>query len=316
MYLAKDFIETAEGLVFAVVENGIEQGMVLCFLRYRRTADGWQKQSTRQADDLLNRYYPDYLYHCPNRDVRIHAVPEERIIKHYQPKQRLSDLLSVERPDPVEQDLLRLSRLYQSRGLDIKQMGVTGSLLIGAQGTVSDIDLVFYDRALFHQARSMTRELVQDGLLCNLGHSHWQESYRRRDCHIDFGDYVWHELRKFNKALVNDRKFDLNFIDPEPDATQTYRKCGEILLRCIVTDDRRAFDYPALYQCDEPTIDAIVVFTATYTGQAQVGEAIEVRGLLEESENGLRRIIVGSSREAEGEYIKVQGSRFKMKDER
>lgn len=316
MYLAKDFIETAEGLVFAVVEHGIEQGRVLCFLRYRRSSNGWQKQSTRQADDLLSRDHPEYLYYCPMRDVRLHAVPEERVIKHYQPRQRLNELLSAAWLDPVEQDLLRLSNLYQSHGLDVKQMGVTGSLLIGAQGKSSDIDLVFYDRDLFHQARAINRELIQAGLLHELDLRHWQESFRRRDCHIDFYDYVWHEQRKFNKALVNDRKFDLNFIDPESVATETYRKCGEILLRCIVTDDSRAFDYPALFKCNEPTIDEIAVFTATYTGQAQVGEEIEVCGLLEESPSGLKRIIVGSSREAEGEYIKVQGSRGKMKDER
>lgn len=305
MYLAKDFIETAEGLVFAVVEHGIEQGRVLCFLRYWRSAGGWQKQSTRQADDLLSQYHPDYLYHCPMRDVRLHAVPEQRIIKHYQPRQRLNELLSAARLDPVEQDLLRLSDLYQSRGLDINQMGVTGSLLIGAQGQASDIDLVFYDRALFHQARSITRELVKAGLLHELGRRHWQESFRRRDCHIDFDDYVWHEQRKFNKALVNDRKFDLNFIDPEPFVNGCYRKLGEVSIRCTVTDASRAFDYPAVFECDDPQIDAIVVFTATYTGQAQEGEYIEVQGLLEESEDGFRRIIVGSSREAEGEYIKV-----------
>jgi predicted nucleotidyltransferase len=34
MFFAKDFIETAEGLIFAVVERGVEDGKALCFLRY------------------------------------------------------------------------------------------------------------------------------------------------------------------------------------------------------------------------------------------------------------------------------------------
>ena len=41
MYLSKDFIETAEGLVFAVVDHRLEQGRVLCFLRYRKDGQGW-----------------------------------------------------------------------------------------------------------------------------------------------------------------------------------------------------------------------------------------------------------------------------------
>jgi len=48
-----------------------------------------------------------------------------------------------------------------------------------------------------------------------------------------------------------------------------------------------------------------VCYTATYTGQAEQGERIEVAGQLEVSNTGLVRILVGSSREAEGEYIKV-----------
>jgi len=43
MFFAKDFIETAEGLIFAVVEQGLEGGKALCFLRYVLTPSGWKK---------------------------------------------------------------------------------------------------------------------------------------------------------------------------------------------------------------------------------------------------------------------------------
>ncbi|GAB4256351.1 MAG: nucleotidyltransferase domain-containing protein [Methylomicrobium sp.] len=308
MYLAKDFIETAEGLAFAVVEHGIEQDRVLCFLRYRRDSAGrWQKQSTSQAQALLSRYHPEFLYDCPVRDAQLHAVPVKQIVKHHRPGQRIRDsLIAFSTEDSVERDLKQLLGLYVSHGFDIDSIGVTGSLLIGAQHSDSDIDLVFYDRALFHRARGLTAELIAEGRLQALELRDWHESYRRRACSLDFDDYVWHERRKFNKALVNGRKFDLSFIDPLPVArAERYRKCGEVLLCCTITDDSAAFDYPALFRCDLPEIDAIVVFTATYFGQGQVGEQIEVRGLLEQSDSGSQRIVVGSSREAEGEYIKV-----------
>jgi predicted nucleotidyltransferase len=63
MFNAKDFIETAEGLIFAVVEEGLEQGRVLCFLRYARHASGWKKYSTGQANSLLKSTFPEYLYY-------------------------------------------------------------------------------------------------------------------------------------------------------------------------------------------------------------------------------------------------------------
>jgi predicted nucleotidyltransferase len=48
-----------------------------------------------------------------------------------------------------------------------------------------------------------------------------------------------------------------------------------------------------------------VSYTATYTGQVKFGERVEISGLLERSSSGDQRVMVGSSREAEGQYIKV-----------
>ncbi len=67
-YLPKDFIETAEGLMFAVVQQGVEpsggEDKVLCFLRYVK-ADGdpqrpWRKVDTDTANKLLAKEYPEY----------------------------------------------------------------------------------------------------------------------------------------------------------------------------------------------------------------------------------------------------------------
>ena len=63
LYQAKDFIQTKEGLVFAVVEQGLENGKVLCFLRYLQQDDSWQKLATQQANQLLKSQYPQYLFY-------------------------------------------------------------------------------------------------------------------------------------------------------------------------------------------------------------------------------------------------------------
>ena len=69
--------------------------------------------------------------------------------------------------------------------------------------------------------------------------------------------------------------------------------------------DTYAFDYPAVFKISHEEYEAIVCFTATYTGQALAGELIEVSGKIEQTQTGLKRIVVGSTREAVGEYIKV-----------
>ncbi len=306
MFYAKDFIETAEGLVFAVVASGVEQGKVLCFLRYVKAGACWNKVSTEQANALLKQSHPDYLHYSTVLDAFLHAVPVERIVKHHQPKQRLQQLMRAGQHDAIERDLLELAGLFRQHGLDLTHTGITGSILIRAQNRDSDIDWVCYGRAVFHQCRTITRTLVKQGQLSELGDNDWRHAYRRRSAELSFADYVWHERRKNNKAVINGRKFDLNFIDPSGQADTThYQKCAAATLRCKITDDTHAFDYPALFAIDHEEISAVVSFTATYTGQAVIGETIEVSGMIEQTGHGAKRIVVGSSREAQGEYIRV-----------
>lgn len=306
MIYAKDFIETAEGLIFAVVEQGLEDGKVLCFLRYVNEAAGWKKYQTAAANAYLKHNYPDYLHYSPVLDAQLHAVAMNRIVRHHQPKQRLQQIMQAGRHDAVEADLFQLCGLFERCGLDLTQVGVTGSILVGVQNQHSDIDLVCYQRAIFHQCRSITGKLIELGQLQSLSEQDWRQSYQRRSCDLSFDDYVWHEQRKCNKAMINGRKFDLSFIDcGKKSESINYQKHGAVTLQCKVIDDIRAFDYPAEFKIDHPQISAVVSFTATYTGQAVNGETVEAAGVLEQSEQGVKRIVVGSSREAQGEYIKV-----------
>ena len=306
---AKDFIETAEGLIFAVVESGLEEGKALCFLRYVHQLSGWKKVGTDVANELLKQQYPDYLHYSPVLDAHLHAVAAGRIVKHHQPRQKLQEILQANRHDAIERDLFLLCELFGQSGLDLRQTGITGSLLVGVQNQGSDIDLVCYSREVFHQCRAINGLLIAQGHLQALTEQDWRASFERRSCALSFDDYVWHEQRKGNKGVVNGRKFDLNFIDCDASAKPTrYQKCGAVTLQCRVSDDTRGFDYPAEFAIEHQYINSIVSFTATYTGQAVSGETVEVSGVLEQSEQGLKRIVVGSSREAHGEYIKVISS--------
>ncbi|MDF1583527.1 MAG: nucleotidyltransferase domain-containing protein [Methyloprofundus sp.] len=305
-YFPKDFIQTAEGLVFAVVDQGLEQGKVLCFLRYVRQGSVWKKLNTQEANQLLVEHYPHYLFFSQLKSAALHAVHVQSIVIHHQPRQRLKDLLVKQNPDMIEQDFIALCQVLLVQGIDLHDVGVTGSLLIGAQNLNSDIDLVVYGREQFHQLRMMIKQLIQQGQLQQLAEQDWLASYQRRQCHLSYADYVWHELRKYNKALINQRKFDLNLLALSiEEESNSYQKKGSIVIQAIVLDAQYGFDYPARFLIEHKQASEVVCYTATYTGQAEQGERIEVAGQLEVSNTGLVRILVGSSREAEGEYIKV-----------
>ena len=305
-FLAKDFIETAQGLRFAVVVNGSERGKVLCFLRYIQRDKHWVKVNTEAANQYLNTYFPQYQYESPLLAARLHAVDLPQITRHFQPRVVLQQLLSHSTNDPVLIDFQNLCRLLQANGLDLAQWGVTGSILLGCQQASSDMDLVCYQRHSFQQARQLIARLIQQNHCQNLTHADWLESYQRRACDLSLVDYIWHEQRKFNKALFNQRKFDLSLlVDDAADIEGPYQKLGFKQLEAMVTDDRYGFDYPARFAINHPEIACVVSFTATYNGQAQTGENILVAGQVEVNTQGQQRLVVGSSREAVGEFIQV-----------
>jgi len=303
-YLPRDFIETAEGLVFAVVDGLPEDGKVLSFLRYAAAG----KVSTDAANALLRERHPHYLHHSARLDARLHAVPIVNVRRHHRPRAKLREILAREPVDAVEAKLQRLVALLVEGGLPVEAVGVTGSLLIGRQTPGSDLDLVVYGREHFFRARAMVRALVEADRLGDLDADAWREAYRRRGCELDYAEFLRHERRKGNKGMVEGTKFDLALIaegDALPGPPAAWRKTGQALIRARVLDDARAFDQPARYLVDHPDIAEILSFTHTYAGQAQTGEWIEAAGAVESSDDGRQRLVVGSSREAPGEFIRV-----------
>lgn len=305
-YLPKDFIETPEGLIFAVVAAGEEEQRVLSFLRYQRSDAGFRKFSTAGANTWLAERHPAYLHYSKARDVNLHGVPLAQIAHHHQPRQRLRELSLSHSDDPLERKLRRLLQQFGKHGLDIGEIGITGSMLIGAHNERSDIDLVFYRREAFFKARQAIKTLLDDNQLHPLDDALWRDAYERRGCSLTFDEFLWHEARKYNKAAIQQTKFDISLLaqDKWLDLFQ-YSKHGSHRLCGRVTEDRYSYDYPARYTIDHPEIREVVSYTATYAGQARSGEPVEIHGQLEISAVGHRRIIIGTDREASGEYIKV-----------
>jgi uncharacterized protein len=304
----KDFIETADGLRFAVVA-GVEDGNVLCFLRYVCDSGGWRKVGTEQAKQHVQRHAPAYRYYSQSLDAHLHAVPIAEVVRHYCPQQRLSEYLRALPGDAVAADLQQLCGLLLRNGLDLSVWGVTGSLLIGTQSVGSDIDLVCYQRNSFHQARAIVRDSIGQNALHDLADQDWLDSYRRRGCDLSIEEYIRHERRKCNKALINGRKFDLSLMADDRAvadfAEPGWKKNALRLIEARIVNDALAYDYPAVFQLDHAEIDYVLCYTATYYGQAQIGERVAVAGLEEQAADGRKRLLVGSSREAPGEYLRV-----------
>ena len=103
--------------------------------------------------------------------------------------------------------------------------------------------------------------------------------------------------------------------------TTKYEPMGCIEIECSVKDSLAAFDNPAVYKVEdvnvikgpEVPINEVASYTHTYAGQAKEGERIIARGKLEKviGKDVSYRLIVGTTRESLGEYIKIKDLIFK-----
>lgn len=307
-FLARDYVRTAEGLIFAVVDQADGSERIPCFLRYRLSSNGKpEKLGTAAANTLLQQRYPKYLFHCDRRDADMHGVLPQDVIRHLRPRDRVRELLDPHQPlDPFEARTARLLKVVTEVGIPLSFIGVTGSVLAGCHRVDSDIDLVLYNVTAFERARELLPELINEGVLTALDDAGWDAAYQRRDCALTYEEFRWHESRKNNKAVFEGTKFDLSLaVERANHASVKRRKLGAIQLAAMVTEDRGSFDYPARLGIANHRISEVVAFTATYSGQARIGEQMEVSGLLEEDADGTQRIVVGSDREAHGHYIRV-----------
>lgn len=305
-FLPRDFIATHDDLIFAVLSHHLEDNRILAFLRYTHSDGIFHKQDTHAANAYLAQHHPEYLFDSKLLAARVHAVPLSNISHHYRPGVRLAQLLQETATDTVVKTAQYLCQRLADEGIDLGRLGITGSLLIGAQHAASDIDLVVYDRTTFFQTRTALHRLMGQGLITELCHTDWLNSYTRRGCTLNFEEYVWHEKRKMNKGMMAGIKFDISLVLPTNGTLpEPAMKSGYHTLTARVTDSMRSFDYPAVYAIDHPEVTEVWSFIQTYAGQARDGERIEASGQLETEAYGLKRLIVGSSREAPGEYIKV-----------
>ena len=306
----RDYVETTDGLRFAVVSSTVDEGHALTSLRYRRTGGGLSKLGTAEAQAWLETNRPGYLVRSALVDALVHRVPLADVVHVHRPDERLALLLASGASDRLEEVALQAVHALGAYGADVRRMGLGGSLLLGAHGPASDIDLVVYGREAFHAARAALGAAIAAGALGGLGEADWREAWERRGSDLSLEEYIDAERRKQNKAVVQGTRLDLSLVADFAEEVPEYgphRKLAQYEVRAAVIDASTAFDHPARYRVRHPDISEVVSYTPTYAGQALEGEVIEARGWLEEDARDARRLLVGTSREAGGEWIRKVG---------
>lgn len=293
----RDFIEDTDGRIYAVAAYDNTE-RVGCILRYvpdkngeRTGPDGtkYRKLDFEDAFAYIEEHKPEYLdtiHRIPHTDIARVIKPEEEILHVAATNERVMQLLPI-------------------FNVSIEKIGCTGSLLCGLGNESSDIDMVVYGSAWF-TAQENLRKGVEAGEVSGLSEEMWHKVYTKRVPEIDYETFLAHEKRKWNRGEIEGTYFDLLY-------TRSYEQigsagvpkgkvCGKATIEATVTDASLAFDNPAVYCVDHEEISKVLSFTHTYSGQALKGEVIEATGVVEEH-GGTKWLIVGTTREAKGEYI-------------
>jgi predicted nucleotidyltransferase len=226
----------------------------------------------------------------------LHRVPYEDITRVLKPD------LAIGR---IAQDHPRVKKLLDLFNLPAGTVGCTGSLLCGLENEGSDIDMVVYGNHWF-TAQNLVRQGIREGKIEDLSPDMWRKVYEKRKPEIPYDQFVLHEQRKFNRGQIEGTYFDILYtrsydgIKSAPAGTGTV--LGKQTIEARVKDASLAFDNPAIYEVEHWTVSRVLSFTHTYSGQALAGETIEACGVLEQHGNE-RWLIIGTTREARGEYI-------------
>ncbi|MDD1717082.1 MAG: DNA polymerase subunit beta [Methanoregulaceae archaeon] len=293
----RDFIEDNEGWLYAVAayDNDERVGCVLRYIpaeageRVNRSGHRFTKLDFEQAYTLIAEEKPQYmdmLHRVPVSDVRRVLKPEEEFPRIVADDERVREL----------QTLL---------DLPFGAAGCTGSLLLGLDTDSSDIDLVVYGKKWFEVQERLSRRM-REGRIRGLSEEMWRRVYEKRKPEINFESFIVHEQRKWNRGEIGGTYFDLLYTRPYEtlcDApTERGKVLGKMTIVARVIDASLSFDSPAIYRVEHEKVNIILSFTHTYSGQARIGEVIEACGVCESHGDEIW-LIVGTTREARGEYI-------------
>jgi len=292
----RDFVITENNWVCAVVSYDNEP-KVRAFLRYIPDRNGarvneygvrFRKVGFAEARQLMRRsvHFRDGL--C--------AIPYDDIAQLRRPQQCVEQCHDA--------DVATIVDFFESNGVSRRYMGVTGSRLVGLATDSSDIDFVLYGRPSFERGRAALRNAVESGSLPEISTDMWERIFRKRTPELTFEEFVLHEKRKWNRGSIGTTYFDVLFVRDYDEIAIEPRGMddGFATIRATVTDATYAFDSPAIYEVQHESVNKVLSYTHTYAGQAQEGEVIEARGICNKA--GRTRLIVGTSRAAQGEWIK------------
>jgi uncharacterized protein len=326
-------VETAEGFFFCLVGDLHPPDRYTAYLKYTPAATGrWARgnvayrrelpyyhvRNVAHTVELLERDHPKYVWFDPVRSLKFSFVPREAVARYYVPEARLGEILRAP-ADPLEADVSALLQcLGQASGLSPESFGITGSILLGLHNPeFSDIDLLVYghDRAERLEtvlARPLAFPLAE---LEPERRSRWRTDIAERfslspEAVVDL------ETRRWNYFLFRNRYVSIHPTRHDQEVREAYgshwsRPLGPASIEATVADAADAGFLPAIYGLTDVRFDdgrsaasfELISHEGLFCGAADVGDRVRARGMLEQVDGRLSRLVIGTAALPDGGAI-------------
>jgi predicted nucleotidyltransferase len=304
------YVESIEGLLFAVKGLVHPPGAVVAYLRYAPQSDGERERRGisyrrlyrfEEQEELLRERCPACLFFDPVFGEQLQGIPTERIELVYDPCLKLAELRRKESLDALEEKVVDFAALMRKRaGVPESSIGVSGSILVGLHRAISDVDLVVYGSQHCQAVHRVLQELLDDpgSEVRRLNDEEMRELYafRSQDTPMAFEDFAKLERRKVIQGRFRGCQYFIRFVKApaevgESYGERSYTSLGRVQIEAVVADAAEAIFTPCTLKVEDvqltgpqqglPLPVKIISFRGRFCEQARERERLVARGKLE-----------------------------------
>jgi len=318
-----DYIETHEGLFFAVKGNRHPEDRIIAYLRYIPSENGdrvldevryRRLYDLDETTELIRESYPQYFSHVDWLGKSLQTVPREMIKRYYDPRQQLHNIRRDPKTSLEKTIIWFVENLSMESNVDFDHFGVSGSVLIGLHVEKSDIDLNVYGKNQGIKVYNALKKLRKESPRISPYTKHTVKNVvfnRWGDTGLDLDSLAETEIRKILHGTLDVRDYFVRLIPEPSEHDHRSKSLGQIKLTATIGDDEEMIFTPCRYKLDvvhssipyfESKPRELLSFRGKFTEQASLGELVEVRGILEKVTSNKEvffRVVLGGK----GDYL-------------
>lgn len=246
--------------------------------------------------DFLKKNKPEYVFYDKTIGVEMSCVPLYKISKYYRCDERLHDIMekSNDELDELERKTKELvESITTASGVDTKNMGVTGSLLLRIHHRASDIDIIVYGKNNFWKVLDSLHLIDGVKPLDEFRLNDWiKKASIKYPLSTDKLSKLANLLK--NKYMYKGTPFSIHGVRLDEEVTRNYgeiiyHKLGLAKIKAVISDASESCFTPAIYKLSDveteqecaSDVKILACFDATFTAMFEEGMQIEAFGKVE-----------------------------------